>query len=121
MLLGQILTTLTVSIGFILAYFLCKRKNIEIKNGVFKIISGVLAVVFFFRYMLGYEALDNVFMITGVTEVYHTPLNLSGFMVVMGFIAFWSSGSGITNTFVATPLIRLVVCIFVLPSLSVKV
>ena len=89
MLLGQILTTLTVSIGFILAYFLCKRKNIEIKNGVFKIISGVLAVVFFFRYMLGYEALDNVFMITGVTEVYHTPLNLSGFMVVMGFIAFW--------------------------------
>ena len=89
MLVGQIVTTLIVAIGLILAYFLCKLKKIEIKNGVFKIISGLLAVVFFFRYLLGYEALNNVFMITGVTEVYHTPLNLSGVMVVMGFIAYW--------------------------------
>lgn len=89
MLLGQIITASIVAIGLITAYFICKAKKIEISNLVFKIVSGVLALTFFVRYMLGEEAMDDVYKLTSMTEPYLVPLNLSAFMMAMGFIAFW--------------------------------
>lgn len=89
MLVGQIITTLVVAIGLITAYFLCKRKNIEISNNVFKIVSGILAIVFFFRYMLGEEALDYVYKLSEPLDL-HAPLNLNPAMTAISFFAFWT-------------------------------
>lgn len=61
MLLGQILSLVVIATSLITTYLILKHKKIEISNTVKKIVSGVLAVVFVFRFMLGQDALKNIF------------------------------------------------------------
>lgn len=61
MLIAQIITMVVVSLGLIFAYLFCKNKNGRLTNKTFKITSIVLAVVFFFRFMLGYDASSFIF------------------------------------------------------------
>ena len=89
MLIGQILTTLVIALGLVAAYFVCKYKKIEINNNIFKIVSGVLAVVFFFRYMLGSEALEGVFKLTE-TKLNYKALDLSPALRALSFFAHWT-------------------------------
>lgn len=89
MLIGQLAATLTIALGLIAAYFICKYKKIEINDKVFKIVSGVLAVVFFFRYMLGSEALEGVFELTQ-TKRFYEPLKLSAALRALAFFAHWT-------------------------------
>ena len=60
-LIAQVTIFAVVFIGLMLAYFVAKHKNIEISNKFYKILSLVLAVVFFFRFMLGHDEIGNVF------------------------------------------------------------
>ena len=64
MLLGQIFTTIGLALALIATYFILKYKKIEIPSLVYKIASGVLALVFFFRYMWGPDALERVYKLT---------------------------------------------------------
>lgn len=61
MLLGQILSLVVIATSLITTYLILKHKKIEISNTVKKIVSGVLAVVFVFRFMLGQDALRYIF------------------------------------------------------------
>lgn len=61
MLLGQILSLVVIATSLITTYLILKHKKIEISNTAKKIVSGVLAVVFVFRFMLGQDALRYVF------------------------------------------------------------
>ncbi len=61
MLLGQILSLVVIAASLITTYLILKHKKIEISNTAKKIVSGVLAVVFVFRFMLGQDALKNIF------------------------------------------------------------
>lgn len=61
MLLGQILSLVVIATSLITTYLILKHKKIEISNTTEKIVSGVLAVVFVFRFMLGQDALKNIF------------------------------------------------------------
>ncbi len=61
MLLGQILSLVVIATSLITTYLILKHKKIEISNTAKKIVSGVLAVVFVFRFMLGQDALKNIF------------------------------------------------------------
>ena len=89
MLAGQIATTLIIAVSLIVAYYVCKYKKIKINNNIFKIVSGVLAAVFFFRYMLGEEAFNGVFKLSE-TKVGYEALNLSPTMTAISFIAHWT-------------------------------
>ena len=57
-LLGQIFTTIGLALVLIATYFILNYKKIEIPSLVYKIASGVLALVFFFRYLRGPDALE---------------------------------------------------------------
>ena len=61
MLLGQILSLVVIATSLITTYLILKHKKIEISNTAKKIVSGVLAVVFVFRFMLGQDALRYIF------------------------------------------------------------
>ena len=61
MLLGQILSLVVIAASLITTYLILKHKKIEISNTAKKIVSGVLAVVFVFRFMLGQDAIKNIF------------------------------------------------------------
>lgn len=63
-LLGQIFTVLGLALILIATYFILKFKKIKLPSIVFKITSGILAVVFFFRFMWAPDALENVFNLT---------------------------------------------------------
>ncbi len=64
MVLGQFLSLFFVAVSLIATYIVFKVKKQQIPNMFYKIVSGVLAVVFFFRYMLGDDALTNVFKLS---------------------------------------------------------
>lgn len=64
MLLGQILSLVVIATSLITTYLILKHKKIEISNTAKKIVSGVLAVVFVFRFMLGQDALKNIFALS---------------------------------------------------------
>lgn len=61
MLLGQILSLVVIATSLITTYLILKHKKIEISNTAKKIVSGVLAVVFVFRFMLGQDVLRYIF------------------------------------------------------------
>lgn len=61
MLIGQLLVILIISLFLIVFYLRLKTNNLEIKDKYLKILSITLAVVFFFRYMLGVDAVSQVF------------------------------------------------------------
>ena len=62
---SQIATMLVVLIGIILPYLLAKRKGKVVGNKVYKTISLILAVVFFFRFMWADEPLREVYDLKG--------------------------------------------------------
>ncbi len=61
MLIAQIVILALISISLVVLYFVAKFKGREIKNNALKILSGILGVVFFLRFMLGHDAISNVF------------------------------------------------------------
>lgn len=63
MLVGQIITMLAIAISLIVTYIVLKVKNIKVPDIAYKIISGILAVTFFFRFMLGDDALENIYLL----------------------------------------------------------
>lgn len=63
-LIAQILIIAIISISLVTAYFVAKHKGIKINNNIYKILSGILGVVFFFRFMLGHDAISSVFQLT---------------------------------------------------------
>lgn len=60
MLLGQLITIFVLAIAISVTYIILKHYKIQIPLLAYKIVSGVLALVFFFRYMLDNDALTNV-------------------------------------------------------------
>lgn len=64
MLAGQLITMFVLAIALSVTYIILKHNKIEIPSLVYKIVSGVLALTFFFRYMLNGDALTNVFKLT---------------------------------------------------------
>ncbi len=64
MVLGQVLSLFFVAVALIATYVVLKIKKQPIPNKVYKIVSIVLAVLFFFRYMLGDDALENVYKLS---------------------------------------------------------
>ena len=64
MLVSQIAWLCTLVAALIITYFVLKYKKITIPDRAFKIGSIVLAVIFFFRYMWDYDALEKVFKLT---------------------------------------------------------
>lgn len=79
----QIATMLVILVGIILPYLLAKRKGKAVNNKLLKAISLVLALVFFFRYMLGDEPLREVFQLTGETIV------INKFWTVVALMLEW--------------------------------
>ena len=64
MLAGQLITMFVLAIALSVTYIILKHNKIEIPSLVYKIVSGVLALTFFFRYMLNGDALTTVFKST---------------------------------------------------------
>lgn len=60
MLIAQLIVMLSIAIGMIVTYLVLKAKKKEVSNKFYIIASALLAVVFFFRFMLGDDALENV-------------------------------------------------------------
>ena len=82
MLLGQILSLVVIAASLITTYLILKHKKIEISNTTEKIVSGVLAVVFVFRFMLGQDALRYVFALS------NSPIE-SGALTAISLILNW--------------------------------
>lgn len=82
MLVAQVLTIILVSAGLIFTYFVLKSKKIEIPAIAYKIVSGILALVFFFRFMLGNDALRNIEMLS------NSPIN-NKFLTATSLILNW--------------------------------
>ena len=61
MLAIQLVVMLAISIALVVGYFVLKKKKGEISNKIYIIVASVLAVVFFFRYMLGEDVLTDTF------------------------------------------------------------
>lgn len=61
MLVIQIFSMCLIAVGLIATYIICSYKNIAFKDNVLKILSGILAGVFFLRFMWGYDALSDVY------------------------------------------------------------
>ena len=83
MLLGQILSLVVIAASLITTYLILKHKKIEISNTAKKIVSGVLAVVFVFRFMLGQDALRYVFALS------NSPIE-SGALTAISLILNWA-------------------------------
>ena len=80
----QVASMLVVLIGIILPYLLvCKRKGKAVSDKLYKTISLILAVVFFFRFMLGDEPLREVFELEG------DGLVINKFFTVVSLILNW--------------------------------
>lgn len=79
MLAIQIISSIFVAIALIGAYGVLLYKNKRPPKIAFKIISAILAVIFFFRFMLDYDALDKVFKLT------NSPID-SKFLTVISII-----------------------------------
>ncbi len=60
----QLVTMLLIGIGLVATYFILKSRNISISRTMYIVLSSVLAVVFFTRFMWGDDALNEVFKLT---------------------------------------------------------
>ena len=78
MLTGQLFASVGLAICLISAYIIFKFKEIKVPDVVFKITSGVLAAVFFFRYMWAPDALEVVYKLTNspIDSKFFTALSL---------------------------------------------
>lgn len=76
MLLAQNLVAVFIAIGLVVTYFILKVKKVKISDKMLKILSIFLAVVFFFRFMLGDDALNNIFNLT------YSPISSEGFTAI---------------------------------------
>ena len=74
--IAQILIMVLVAIGIVATYYILKYKNIKFNTLTYKITSLVLALIFFFRFMLGDDAIQNVFQLT------NSPFNNNALTVV---------------------------------------
>lgn len=84
MLAIQLATIFVILVGLIVTYFVLKKKDKwHIENKFLKTLSLTLALAFFFRYMLGDEALNDVFML----ENY---LGFTPFTMVMSLVLNWA-------------------------------
>ena len=76
----QVASMLVVLIGIILPYLLvCKRRGKVVSNKLYKTFALILAVVFYFRFMLGDEPLRYVFKLSGdrmVINKFYTAVSL---------------------------------------------
>ena len=82
MLVAQIITLCVVAIGLLTAYIVIKLKKKTIPDLVYKIVSIVLATIFFFRFMLGEDAISGIFELT------NSPINNSA-LTVISLILNW--------------------------------
>lgn len=79
----QIATMLVILVGMILPYLLAKKQGKAINIKLLKALSLILALVYFFRYMLGDEPLRDVFKLTGDTLV------INKFWTVVALMLEW--------------------------------
>ena len=82
MLIAQIVVLAVIAVSMICAYIILKVKKIKIPDLAYKIVSGVLALIFFFRFMLGYDAISEIFALT------NSPIDNS-FLTVISLILNW--------------------------------
>lgn len=78
----QLTLMIVLIIGLITAYFMFKRKKISIPKKVYIILSLTLAVIFFFRYMLGDDFLSDTLQLVN-------PNFETKFQIFVSLIANW--------------------------------
>jgi len=83
MLAVQLVLTFAIIIGLIAGYFVLKKKFGSVPHKIYIIVSSVLAVVFFFRFMWADEAIK---VVEGLTN--RSPLN-SKFETAIALIGYW--------------------------------
>ena len=83
MLVGQIVSIVVIFASLIGAYTYAKYKNIVISEKWYKIISLILGGVFFFRFMLGDDAIKNIFALSENT------LFISPFLNIVALVLNW--------------------------------
>ena len=62
--IAQILCMVLVTVGIVATYYILKYKNIKFNTLTYKITSLVLGTIFLFRFMLGDDAIQDVFKLT---------------------------------------------------------
>ncbi|MBE5735967.1 MAG: ATP-binding cassette domain-containing protein [Clostridiales bacterium] len=82
MLASQVLLTIALIAGVLIGYFVLKFKKKSLSKYVYIVLASVLAVSFFFRFMLGDEAIRDVFRLTG------SPLDTK-FETVVSLLGYW--------------------------------
>lgn len=89
----QLTLLLVIAITLIVGYFLIKRKNININKKAYIIASSILAVAFFFRFMLGNEPVRSLYKLVAIriNESFQIERILfeSKFLNAVTIIAYW--------------------------------
>ena len=94
MLIAQIIVMCVIALGLLIAYAVAKLKHKQIPDLAYKIVSIVLAVVFFFRFMLGDDAISGIFDLTNspfdnnVITVFSLLLNWFLYAVILLVILY---------------------------------
>lgn len=94
MLVAQILSLFFITIGLLTTYFVLKAKKIKFPSWLLKTLSLTLAVAFFFRYMLGEDAIKQIFKITNspidskTLTVFSLLLNWFNYSVILLVILY---------------------------------
>ncbi len=83
MLTAQIITIAVIAVALIATYIALKYKGITIPDISYKILSGVLAVAFFLRYMWDSEVMSST------ADLVCGGLSLSGSQLLIALIACW--------------------------------
>ncbi len=92
--LAQIFSMALIVVGLLTTYFILKCKKIKLNNLTFKIVSLILAVVFFFRFMWDHDALEYIYHLVNspVGDIYYTAtsliLNWALYSVVLAVILY---------------------------------
>lgn len=95
MLVAQVVLMLAITIAVIVGYFVLKRKNIAIDKKMYIIASSILAVAFFFRFMLGNEPVRSLHKLEGFRTVTTPDLRVervlfeSKFLNAITLIIYW--------------------------------
>ncbi|MBE5739009.1 MAG: ATP-binding cassette domain-containing protein [Clostridiales bacterium] len=110
----QIATMLLTLVGIILPFLLHKKKTGGVVGTkLYKFIASILALVFFFRYMMGNEPVRYIFALEGDTVV------INGFWSVVSIILIWFQIAAelglILYPFFKTPKYTVVIKYFCLP------
>ncbi len=84
----QLIIFVVTFLAFAFLYYLARKKGLDISNKVYRTLSLVLAGVFFFRFMLGRDALSNIFMLQ------NSPID-STFLTVSSLLLNWALNSAV--------------------------